>query len=273
MKNLFIVIVDFYAEKDLLKLVKSLKREKVSGWKVNFKIINNNKKNLGFAKSANIGIRYALEKGADRVLLLNPDTIIERGFLEELLDNQNDIVAPVIKFKRNNKWVYDFGGKVNWWIGRTWHKELEETRSLAAFGMTNVDYLSGCCMLVKRQVFEKIGLFDERFFLYFEDADFCIRAKRAGFQIAAEPKSEIVHQLIEGKKRSFSKKYHLWRSNFIFINKYLGIKIFLGYLYLAALAIKMLLNRFVIASEAISIIIKDCFVAHYYALLAMTSEI
>ncbi len=243
MKNLFIVIVDFNKGEDLGKLVENLKREKVSGWEINFKIINNNKNNFGFAKGVNIGIRYALQNNADKVLLLNPDVMIEKGFIQIFINNPADIVSPVIKFKRDNNWVYDFGGKVDWRWGRTSH--FESTNQLINQS-TNypIDYLSGCCMLIKRKVFEKIGLLDEKFFLYFEDADFCLRAKQAGFKIRVEPKSVITHQLVEGNQRSSFKKYHLLRSNFIFINKYLGIRRILGYLYLLGLTVKMVMDNF-----------------------------
>ncbi|MBI3379361.1 glycosyltransferase family 2 protein [Candidatus Gottesmanbacteria bacterium] len=250
MKNLFIIIVSLNGGGELVQLVESLNKEKVSGWEVKILLVNNavkklniisdklkvniieNKANLGFARGANIGVTYALRNQADRILLLNPDTAITPGFLNGLTESSDDIVSPVIKFKRNHNWIYDYGGKIDWNIGRTYH--LESINKL-------IDYVSGCCMLVKREVFEKIGFFDENFFLYFEDADFCFRAKKAGFSIAASSKSFIVHQLIEGNERSSLKKYHLIRSNFIFINKYMGIKKIIGYLYLSALAIKMFL--------------------------------
>lgn len=243
--KLFIVIVSYNSGNMLNRLTENLVKEGklkiviVDNGNVELRITNNksriavikNQKNLGFAKAANIGIRYALEKGADRVLLLNPDVEIEKDFTRELINNPSDIVSPVVKFKRGNKWLYDYGGIVDWNIGRTTHLDSAKP----------IDYVSGCCMLVKRKVFEKIGFFDERFFLYFEDADFCLRAKKAGFSIGVSLKSKIIHKLVEGPKRSDLKKYHLLRSNAIFINKYLGLNRLLGYLYLSAFAIKMML--------------------------------
>jgi len=85
-----------------------------------------------------------------------------------------------------------------------------------------IDYISGCAMMIRRRVFEKIGLFDERYFLYFEDADFCLRAKKAGFRIAVESKSIIVHQLKEGRKKPFWQRWETVKSNFIFINRWIG---------------------------------------------------
>lgn len=280
--NLFIIIVSFNSGEDVRSLVESLGKEKISGWEMKMVVIDNNssdsnlrslqpldpstsedtgrypsslgmtmmiinnKTNLGFAKGANIGIKYALDNGADRILLLNPDTKIETGFIQPLVENSADIISPVIKFKRDGNWIYDFGGRVNWNIGRTKHLEYIKRAPLAELQGVPliIDYVSGCCMLIKRQVFEKIGFFDERFFLYFEDADFCTRARMAGLKVAVEQKSVIIHNLIEGVKKPLSSQVELIKSNFKFINKYLGGKRILGYLYLSVLTTKIFMDRF-----------------------------
>ena len=132
------------------------------------KIINN-KENLGYAGGMNIGIRYALSKGADYVLLLNNDVFFEKEIISNLVNffekNKNaGIVAPAIKFIRNKKTIYDLGGKVNKLFGRTSHNEAENINEK---NIKLTDYVSGCCMLIKKEVFQKIGLFDEKFFLYY----------------------------------------------------------------------------------------------------------
>jgi len=99
-------------------------------------------------------------------------------------------------------------------------------------------------MLIRREVLEKIGLLNEKYFLFFEDPDFCLRAKKAGFKVALEPKSLMIHNLSEGKKKPFYYFYHLLRSNLIFINTWLPFYHRpVAYLYLWLLAFKMLLNR------------------------------
>lgn len=236
MTKTFIIILSFNGGKDIIECLKSLKRKtaevavvdnrstdnSVELIRKNFprvKIIEN-KKNLGFARGCNVGIRYALKQGAGSVVLLNPDTVVEkrflRSFLKPLLKNRADIVAPVIKFKRAGEWVYDLGGKVNWWLGRPKHLESNKKGDRKQ----EVDYVSGCAMLVKQPVFEKIGFLDEKFFLYFEDVDFCLRAKKAGFKIAVEPKSVVVHKLVESKKKPFKQQLHLLKSNLLFIKRH-----------------------------------------------------
>lgn len=265
MIKVFVIVLNFNGGRDIVECLNSLKGEEgeivvvdngsfdnsLTMIKKNFpkvKIIKNNK-NLGFAAGNNIGIRYASKQGADAVVLLNQDTIVEKDFLDPLLKNQADIVGPVIKFKRGGKWIYDYGGKIHWLIGRTSHQEsltcFNSGRSPRGLNFQDPDYISGCAMLIRRPVFEKIGFLDERLFLYFEDVDFCLRATRAGFKIAVESDSMIFHKLDGGERKSLSHSYHLLRSNLIFINRYISFwKRPLGYLYWWALSIKTLLLRF-----------------------------
>ncbi len=259
MTNLFVIILNFNNGKDIISCLKSLIKAYP---KINIIVVDNNstdnspqsinllefrrlyitknKKNLGFAKGMNNGIKLALKKGAKNILLLNPDTEVSSGFLGPLLTNRSGIVAPVIKFKRKGEWIYDFGGRINFLIGRTKHLE-KKSLDIPLFP---IDYVSGCCMLIRRKVFEKIGFLDERYFLFFEDVDFCLRARRAGFRVALEPKSVILHKLSEGKAKSSRQIYHLLLSNLIFINNWIPVyRRPLAYLYLFVLGLKMLLNR------------------------------
>ncbi len=190
----------------------------------NFKIIKTGK-NLGYAGGMNVGINHALSKGATHVLLLNNDILLENDFLTSLVkvfdDNKNaGIVGPAIKFKKNNKTIYDLGGEVNMISGRTRHYEVGKILN-NSFRL--VDYISGCCMLIKREVFEKIGFFDEKFFLYYEDVDFCLRAKKAGFLIFVSPIVFISHKLSSsvGKSSNLA-AYHQTISGLYFGEKHLG---------------------------------------------------
>ena len=256
MKKVFIVIVNFNNRRDILKCLYSLRHEKaeivvvdnkssdgsIEAIRSRFKQVKilESEKNIGFAAASNKGIRYALRKKADYVLLLNPDTIAEKNFLSVLLKKKADIISPVIKFKRKGEWVYDFGGRVNFLIGRTTHLE----RDILSKRTNPVDYVSGCCMLIKKEVFEKISLLDEKYFMFFEDVDFCLRAKKAGFTIKVNPKVSIFHDLSEGEAKSLRQMYYLLLSNFIFINKWIPVYHRpLAYLYLFALGTRMLLNR------------------------------
>ena len=218
MKKLVIIILDYRNKPALKKCLKSVYLTKVpKNWEKEVLVIDNNKINLGFAAGCNVGMRKAIKNGAGAVLLLNQDTVVKDDFLLPLLDNQADIVAPVIKFRRKGKWIYDYGGRINWWLGRTKHVE---SLKVSEFNGLKIDYISGCAMLIRRPVLEKIGVFDEQYYLYFEDVDFCLRTKKAGFKISVEPKSVIFHNLTEGKKKPFFQRRQLVKSNLIFINSW-----------------------------------------------------
>lgn len=238
MKKIFIIVLAYQNELILQGCLKSVNFAKTqAGWKKEVLVIDNSKKNLGFAKGMNVGIRQAIKNGAEAVLLLNQDTVVEKNFLAPLLENSADIIGPVIKFKRQGGWVYDFGGKINWWIGRAYHVEISHR------GGGGIDYVSGCAMMIKRPVLEKIGLLDERYFLYFEDADFCLRAKKSGFKIAVEPRAIIEHHLVEGKKKPLWQRWQLLKSNLIFINHWISFwKKPIAYLYWWILVFKILLR-------------------------------
>lgn len=255
--KLLIQIINFNNKDDLLSCLTSLKNisakaqilvvdngstdgsvEAIKKYWHQLRVIENSS-NLGFAAGNNVGIRYALKKGATHILFLNPDMVVQENIFPALLKNDADIVAPVIKFSRNGKWVYDLGGRVNFLLGRPRHREVKKSKDIESYP---VDYVSGACMLVKREVLEKIKGFDASFFLYFEDVDFCLRAKRAGFKVAVEPRSVVIHKLSEGKRRSVVKNLHLSRSNLIFIRKHVRPRARpFAYFYWLLLSAKILL--------------------------------
>jgi len=239
MKKLFILILSFRAPQALAACLTSLKTAKLpSGWQKKVVVIDNSQKNLGFAAGNNVGLKKALVEKADAVLLLNQDTVVDKAFLAGLLANPADIVGPVIKFKRDGKWLFDFGGKINWWFGRTKHIESDLILSTR---YSNPDYISGCAMLIRRPVLEKIGLLDESYFLYFEDVDFCLRAAKAGLKIDIEPQSQIVHRL--AAKKSPSSRRYLIASHWWFINRWLPAwRRPLAWLYWLVISVKIYLR-------------------------------
>ncbi|HOW60514.1 MAG TPA: glycosyltransferase family 2 protein [Candidatus Moranbacteria bacterium] len=151
-----------------------------------------NDDNVGFSKGNNIGIRYALEKFADYVFILNNDTLVEKNTLSLLIDAMENyplagIGSPLV-FTPDNTSIWFAGGNIHWKKMKASH--LHKIESEAPYP---TEYISGCAMLVKKDVFKKIGLFDERFFLYYEDADFSFRTKEAGFKLIIIPSAHIRH--------------------------------------------------------------------------------
>lgn len=191
-----------------------------------------NPTNLGFSRGNNLGIRLALEKFADYVFILNNDTIIEKTTLSSLASTMKNfpsagIISPII-FTANNVSVWFAGGIIHWQKMKTEH--LYQIKSELPYP---TEYLSGCAMFVKKDVFKKIGLFDERFFLYYEDTDFSFRAKKAGFNLLMIPSAHIQH-LEQSSTLNKLKTYWLvlsglifFRSNSSFLNKLWIILIYL----------------------------------------------
>lgn len=190
------------------------------------KIIRN-KKNYGFSKGINSGLKYAFKKGYDWIIMLNDDTKVPQNFLTGLLPialkNSFAICGPKIKTIDNKIW--SLGGKID---------KLRFSGGLIAYGKKDnkklsnrkVDYISGTAMLVKREVFEKIGFLDEDYFLYYDDADFCFRASKAGFNSYLIPEVEIKHlETVTIKKNSPSHYYHAAKSHLIFVLKRAPLKI------------------------------------------------
>ena len=176
-----------------------------------------NEENLGFSAGNNIGIRFALERMADYVLLLNNDTEVEAEFLKKLVEEgeKNEaigVLSPVIFFE-NKQDVWFSGGKINWLKMKTAHEQ-----NIKKDEVYKTKYVTGCAMLIKAGVFKKIGLFDENFFLYWEDADFCLRARKAGFKSLIVSASWVYHAE-KSEKSNKNKIYWLVFSGLLFFKK------------------------------------------------------
>jgi GT2 family glycosyltransferase len=208
--------------------------------------IYKNKKNMGFAKAVNKAIKNSLKQNYKYIFLLNPDTKVNKSFLDPLVQLFKTkpnvaIVAPVLKDVINNKPVYTLGKNLNKYLGRPKHKHVLSK----PVKPVEESMVSGCAMLIKSMVFKKVGFFDEQFFLYFEDSDFCIRVKKAGFRIFVEPKSVIKHRTGQNAKvLSLFQIYNLLKSNFLFSLKHINkIYIPLSFLYILLIGTKLLLNK------------------------------
>jgi GT2 family glycosyltransferase len=188
-----------------------------------------NKANLGYAEGNNVGIRRALAKNADYMLLLNNDTVVSPGFLDELIKVVEK--DPAIGFAGPKVYYYDYngrkdvinfaGGKVNLWNGRAYHLGWKKADAGQFDTIREVDYVDGSCLMVKKEVIEKIGLLDPVYFAYWEEADWCVRGHRAGYKLMYVPGSKIWHKIsASGTGTAYS--YYFARNQFIFMKKNAG---------------------------------------------------
>lgn len=167
--------------------------------------------NLGFSKGSNIGIVHGLNQKSDYIWLLNNDTVVHKLALQELIKGLSDLKAGIAGSKiyfypkrefHFNRYSEKDRGKVLWYAGGTidwfnlyaFHRGVDEIDSGQYDEVQTTDFVSGCSMFVKAEIFKRIGFLDELFYLYLEDVDFCIRAKKTGWALLFVPKSIIWHK-------------------------------------------------------------------------------
>jgi GT2 family glycosyltransferase len=182
--------------------------------------------NLGFTGGNNVGIRYALDHGADYIMLLNNDTIVAPDFINVLVKvmEQNPsvgVTGPVIYYYDAPETIWSAGGEIDWAHGTTRMIGLNE-EDKAQYGLSPrcVDFVTGCALMARRAVWEKIGLLDDKFFMYYEETEWCVRAGRAGYEINLVPASMIWHKIsIEDRAVSPRTYYYMTRNRLLFLRK------------------------------------------------------
>jgi GT2 family glycosyltransferase len=150
--------------------------------------------NLGYAGGNNAGIRQALESGAEYVLLVNNDAFLARDAIDKLVDATNNhvgVAVPRIDVRSTGD-LWNAGARRGRIVPLP---RLVEERDLAAGQPLSLDFAVGCVLLVRRDVFESVGLLDQRYFAYYEDLDFSSRVRAAGFAIVAIPGARAWHEV------------------------------------------------------------------------------
>lgn len=203
-----------------------------------------NKHNLGYVDGNNSGIKLSLEGDFDYILIINNDVLVKPDFLDQLIgfsqsNPQYSILGPKIYFAPGHEFhysrykkgeigrvIWSAGGRIDWNNVIGSNIGVDEVDS-DQYDVANnkVDFISGCCLLAKKEVFSKIGLFDSKYFLYLEDVDFCQRAVKAGFKMVYVPDSVIWH-INAGSSKSGGDLHHyfLSRNRLIFGFRYARLK-------------------------------------------------
>jgi GT2 family glycosyltransferase len=159
-----------------------------------------NESNLLFAAGNNVGVRRALERGARCILLLNNDTEVEPIFAARLLaalesDPRAGVAGPKILYYDDPKRIWYGGGGFYPIIGVPRHVDIRRLDGSVPDRRGETEWVSGCTMLIRREVIEEIGLLDPSYTIYCEDVDFCLRARRAGWRCLYEPESRVWHKV------------------------------------------------------------------------------
>ena len=186
--------------------------------------------NRGPSAGNNSGIEFARSKDRDWIILLNNDTIVTPDFLSLMIDLANspqgfDILGPVIRFMDEPDEVMTDGVRFNPKEFMGFFKRVEvPVRDVWPPVVTEVDVVNGCCMMISSAVVDKVGLFDESFFIYHDETDYCLRARLAGFRAGVFSRSLVFHKggrsfASTGKK---GQRYYDARNLAYLIKRYAG---------------------------------------------------
>lgn len=229
MKKVAVVTVNYNTEDDTKTFLASLKRVKKPDMHLQIIIVDNasrkpleiastdtvivlrSEENTGFTGGFNIGIKRALADGADYVMVVNNDTTLDPDLFLELLagftqDSKVGAVVPKIYFAKGyefhkdrykkeelGKVIWYAGGSMDWANAQSVHIGVDEVDRGQYDTIEKITFATGCCMMFPREVLEKVGMFDDEFFLYYEDADLSQRIRRAGYNILYLPKAVLYH--------------------------------------------------------------------------------
>lgn len=228
-----VIIVKYKSEKFLPACLSSIGKD--PKWEVI--VVNNDQENQGFGAGCNQGAKRAQGR---YLFFLNPDTLVLRGTIETLVKflekNKNAAIVAPLLLDRERK-AYSLQGSReltpltgmialsflnkyfpnNSFSHRYWLKDWDKSI------LVEVEVAPGTAFLIRRKIFEEIGGFDPRFFLYFEETDLCKRIKKKGWGIFIEPKAKVIHFSKGSTPQNENIKKIFRRSRFYYFKKHFGI--------------------------------------------------
>ena len=182
-----------------------------------------NSRNLCFVRGNNIGLDAGLRMHADLLLLLNNDTVVEPDCISELVralgqDEAIGIVGPLMQ-RTLRPDLIDMGGDFDFWTGAVILRHF--VPAMECNGLFPISYVWGCGLMVRREVLERVGLLDERYIAYYEDADFCMRARALGYGTAVATRARMLHKVgRSGERRFLWQTYMRLRNHILFFVSY-----------------------------------------------------
>jgi hypothetical protein len=182
--------------------------------------------NRRFAGGNDEGVRRALAAGADAVMLVNNDTEADPALFEHLLaaleaDPGAGAAAPLITFAEPRDRIWYAGGRCVPALGLVAHRGLRALERGQYRAVETTGYLTGCCLLARREAWERVGLLDERYFIYAEDADWSLRARAAGYRLLFVPRARLWHKVSAASGAASPWKiYHRLRANLILFTRH-----------------------------------------------------
>lgn len=260
-KNICTVLINYNSDIDTVKCLKTLQestlvpkvilidnasKTPIDQAKIDFYPdihLIHNAENVGFGRANNIGIEWAMKNTqADYFFILNNDTLVEKNTNEVLIKNfsvdpQIGMTTCLIEFVEPKSEIWYGGGE---WDNRKGRPKVIRTKPLANQSRY-VSFVSGCAMMIKREVIEKVGAFDKRFFMYIEDVEYCKRIIDAGFKLYYTTETKIVH-VVNGSSSNNAAKglnpknpnlafqaYHKFKNTLLTMGMHLPTKDFLKF--------------------------------------------
>jgi GT2 family glycosyltransferase len=242
--NVLAVIVNWNGKDDVLECLGYLKKVNYSRDKLRILVVDNgssdgshtaisnnypdvallkNRKNLGYVRAVNQGIKQGLDWNMDYVWICNNDIVVDEDALTNLveigqIDTHIGVVAPAIYSYREPQTLDNIGYKINFWTGRL--KKLKYNKDIfldPSSRMSDVDSNLGCSNIIKTSLFRTIGMFNPIYNIYFEETDFNVRARKSGFRIVIAPRAKVWHKTAATMdKFLFRRAYLLLRNLLIF---------------------------------------------------------
>lgn len=180
--------------------------------------------NVGYVGGNNVGLERALAMGADYALLLNNDTEVAPDFLSRLVyvtegDASIGIAGPTIYYYDQPDVVWSAGGAIDWDHGITRMIGVDEVdRGQWGQEPRQVDFVTGCALLIRAPIVRRLGMLDPRFFAYFEETEWCVRVTRAGYKAVHAPASHIWHKISPSSQAlSPTVYYYMVRNRLLFL--------------------------------------------------------
>ena len=221
-KNFILYVIDNSPNDEVINEAMRLSDK----FSINSVFINNNA-NLGVAKGNNQGIQESLKNDCDYVLLLNNDIEFSENTIKDLVDytveNDESIIVPKIHYHNTNI-IWTAGGCISKLKGTSPHRGELEVDVGQYENIEYVNYAPTCFMMINKKVFEKVGLMDEKYFVYYDDSDFIYRTNENGYKIVYFPKAVVGHKVSvsTGGSESLFFIYYVTRNRIYFIRKNLA---------------------------------------------------
>ena len=215
-----------------------------------------NKKNLGYAKGYNRAFKKILNKKDDYYLILNNDTILLPDTIEKLMNSLRkygklNIYSPKILNSNNNR-LWFAGGRINFLSSIPYHIGIDSDESNITYKTKQTSFVSGCCMLVNNKIINLLNGFNESYKMYFEDVDFCLRAKKYNISCYMVSDSNIYHNISHSVGGRFSIKKNInkmesfirflfYNNNILMFSLYFAVNI----LFMPVYFLKIVIKKFI----------------------------